>query len=116
MQSNIYGKKGEIIAVNYLKQKGYKILETNHKNKVGEIDIIAQDKDYLVFVEVNARLSRAFGDPLEIVDFRKQQKLTKVAQLYLILKHKTEAKCRFDVVSILGDENPKITHIENAFQ
>ena len=115
MQSNIYGKKSEIIAADFLKQKGYKILELNHKNKIGEIDIIAQDKDYLVFIEVKARLSRAFGDPLEAVDFKKQQKLIKVAQLYLILKHKIEAKCRFDVVSILGDENLEITHIENAF-
>ena len=115
MQSNIYGKKSEIIASQFLKEKGYKILETNHKNKVGEIDIIAQDKDYLVFVEVKARLSRAFGDPLEAVDFRKQQKIRKTAELYLIMKRKTNTNCRFDVISILGNENPEITHIENAF-
>lgn len=115
MQSNIYGKKSEIIASQFLKEKGYKILETNHKNKVGEIDIIAQDNDYLVFVEVKARMSCAFGDPLEAVDYRKQQKLRKTAELYLIMKRKTNFNCRFDVVSILGNENPEITHIENAF-
>ena len=115
MQSNIYGKKSEIIVGQFLKDKGYNIIELNHKNKVGEIDIIAQDKDYLVFVEVKARLSRAFGDPLEAVDYRKQQKIRQVAELYLIMKRKTNVNCRFDVVSILGDENPEITHIENAF-
>lgn len=115
MQSNIYGKKSEIIASQFLKNKGYKILEVNYKNKIGEIDIIAQDKDYLVFVEVKARLSRAFGDPLEAVNYQKQQKIRRIAELYLIIKRKTNVNCRFDVVSILGNENPEITHIENAF-
>ena len=115
MQSNIYGKKSEIIAADFLKQKGYKIIELNHKNKIGEIDVIAQDRDYLVFVEVKARLSRAFGDPLEAVNYKKQQKIRKVAELYLIKKRKTETSCRFDVISILGQEEYEISHIENAF-
>ena len=115
MQSNIYGKKSEIIAADFLKQKGYKIIELNYKNKIGEIDIIAQDKDYLIFVEVKARLSRSFGDPLEAVDLRKQQKIRKVAELYLIIKRKTNVNCRFDVISILGQEDYAISHIENAF-
>jgi len=115
MQSNIYGKKSEIIAANFLKKKGYKILEVNYKNKIGEIDIIAQDKDYLVFVEVKARISRAFGDSLEAVNYKKQQKIRKVAELYLVVKYKTNANCRFDVVAVLGDEDADITHIENAF-
>ena len=115
MQSNIYGKKSEIIAAEFLKQKGYKIIGVNHKNKIGEIDIIAQDKNYLVFVEVKARLSRAFGDPLEAVDYRKQQKIRRVAELYLLMKRKTNVNCRFDVISILGNENLEINHIENAF-
>ena len=115
MQSNIYGKKSEIIASQFLEKKGYKILEINHKNKVGEIDIIAQDKDYLVFVEVKARMTRSFGEPLEAVDYRKQQKIRQVAELYLIMKRKMNANCRFDVISILGNEKPEITHIQDAF-
>ena len=115
MQSNIYGKKSEIIISKFLKEKGYKILKTNYKNKIGEIDIIAQDKNYLVFVEVKARLSRAFGDPAEAVDVRKQLKIRKVAQLYLIKTGKTEYNCRFDVITLLGDENPQINHIIDAF-
>lgn len=75
MQSNIYGKKSEIVASNYLKKKGYKILEMNYKNKVGEIDFIAKDKNYIVFVEVKARMSRLFGYPLEAIDERKQFKI-----------------------------------------
>ncbi len=115
MQSNIYGKKSEIIASQFLKNKGYKILEMNYKNKIGEIDIIAQDVDYLVFVEVKARFSKLFGDPLEAVDYRKQQKIRRVAELYLLIKRKTNMNCRFDVVAILGDEDSDINHIENAF-
>ena len=115
MQRNIFGKKSEIIASQFLKKKGFKIIETNYKNKIGEIDIIAKDKDYLVFVEVKARISRAFGDPTEAVDYKKQQKIRNVAELYLIQNHKTEKSCRFDVVTILGDEQPIITHIIDAF-
>lgn len=115
MQSSTYGKKSEIIASNYLKEKGYTIIATNYKNKIGEIDIVAKDSNYLVFVEVKARLSRAFGDPAEAVDYRKQQKIRKVAQLYLLQKKCTEANCRFDVIAILGNENYEINHIIDAF-
>ena len=116
MQSNTYGKSGEIIASNFLKQKGYKIIATNYKNKIGEIDIIAKDKDTLVFVEVKTRLTRAFGDPFEAINYKKQQKIHKVATLYLI-QHKAFEKCdiRFDAVSIVGQEDYEISRIVNAF-
>lgn len=115
MQSNTYGKRSEIIASDYLKQKGYKILEINYKNKIGEIDIIAQDKDYIVFVEVKARLSQKYGHPLEAIDEIKQQKIHAVASLYMVKNHKYGSNCRFDAISILGLEDPEITHIVNAF-
>jgi len=115
MQKNTYGKAGEIIACNYLKEKNYKILATNYKNKIGEIDIIAKDGDYIVFVEVKARVSKAFGHPLEAVNEQKQFKIRQVAEMFLILKKLTTAHCRFDVISILGFENPEIEHVENAF-
>lgn len=115
MQKNIYGKRSEIIASDYLKKKGYKILETNYKNKVGEIDVIAQDGEYIVFVEVKARLSQKFGHPFEAINERKQQKIHAVASLYMV-KHGIYGKlCRFDAISILGLENPEITHIVDAF-
>lgn len=115
MQSNTFGKRSEIIATDYLKEKGYKILETNYKNKIGEIDIIAQDKDYIVFVEVKARMSQAFGHPFEAIDERKQYKIHQVASLYLVQKRKYGKPCRFDAISILGLENPEICHIIDAF-
>ena len=115
MQANTYGKRSEIIASNYLKDKGYKILETNYKNKVGEIDLIARDGDYVVFVEVKARLSQKFGHPFEAIDERKQQKIHAVASLYLVQKRKYGTPCRFDAISILGLETPEIRHIIDAF-
>ena len=115
MQKNTYGKRSEIIASDFLKQKGYKILELNYKNKIGEIDIIAQDGEYLVFVEVKARLSQSFGNPLEAIDYKKQQKIRSVASLYLMQKRKIDNLSRFDAVSIIGIENPQIDHIIDAF-
>lgn len=115
MQKNIYGKRSEIIAADYLKEKGYTIIEVNHKNKIGEIDIIAKDKDYIVFVEVKARLSMAFGHPFEAIDERKQQKIKAVASFYLMKNKKYGTKCRFDAISILGMDHPEIRHIIDAF-
>lgn len=115
MQSNTYGKRSEIIASDYLKKKGYKILEVNYKTKVGEIDVIAKDKDYLVFVEVKSRLSQKFGHPLDAIDEKKQQKIHAVASLYMVKHGKYGTNCRFDAISILGLENPEITHIIDAF-
>ena len=115
MQTNVYGKRSEIIASDYLKKKGYKILEVNYKNKIGEIDVIAKDGDYIVFVEVKSRLSGAFGHPFDAIDERKQQKIHAVASLYLVKNQKYGTNCRFDAISILGLENPEITHIIDAF-
>ena len=110
-----FGKKNEIIAKNYLIGKGYKILEMNYKNKIGEIDIIAKDDNYIVFVEVKGRFSRMFGDPAEAVNEEKQYKIRSVASIYLMQKRKTEANCRFDVIAVLGDGEPNIRHIIDAF-
>ena len=111
--NKVGGFKGEEIAVNFLKEKKFKILERNYSNKIGEIDIIAENKGVLVFVEVKARETLAFGRPAEAVDNRKQQKLRNVAQIYLMAKKKTECDCRFDVIEILGEK--VLQHIENAF-
>lgn len=115
MQKNTYGKRSEIIASDFLKKKGYKILETNYKNKIGEIDVIALDGDYIVFVEVKARLSQKFGHPFDAIDERKQQKIHAVASLYMVKNQKYGTNCRFDAISILGLEDPEITHIVDAF-
>ena len=106
------GNVGEAMAVNFLKDKGYKIVELNYANKIGEIDIIASDKGTLVFVEVKSRSSDKFGLGREAVDLHKQNKLRLVAQGYLKYKKLFDVSCRFDVIEIMGE---KITHIENAF-
>ena len=113
MQKNIFGKKGEIIAANYLKKQGYKILENNYKNK-NEF-IIAKDKNYLVFVEVKTRTSRMLGDPLEAIDEQKQFKIRQVATMYLMKTNQLETSIRFDAIAILGDNEDEICHIKDAF-
>lgn len=116
MQKNTYGTKGEIIATNYLKKQKYKILYTNYKNQIGEIDIIAKDKKYLVFIEVKTRYSKRFGDPMEAIDEEKKFKIRNVATMYL-MKNKLIDKVpiRFDAIAILGDEDHEIRHIKDAF-
>ena len=115
-QKNFYkkflGKVGEKKAVDFLKTKGYKILETNYKTHVGEIDIIAEDQGYTVFIEVKTRSGDEFGAPSEAVDRKKQEKYFKVATEYLMKKGKIDTPCRFDVVGI---ENGEINLIIDAF-
>ncbi len=109
------GSTGEDIAANYLKKKGYKILHRNYKTPLGEADIIVKDKDTIVFVEVKARSSGAFGQPFEAVDYRKQEKLKKIA-LYYLKHNRIESPVRFDVVSIISrDKNAEVNHIAEAF-
>ncbi len=106
------GNLGEKAAIEYLKKKKYKILETNYQNKVGEIDIVAKAKKVLVFVEVKSRTSDYFGLPSEAVGKRKQYKIRRVAQGY-ILKHRLfDSPVQFDVIEILDGQ---INHIENCF-
>lgn len=112
VQNKIKGDIGELSAVNFLEEKGYKIIQTNFKTKFGEIDIIAKDKDFLIFVEVKKRETLAFGRPIEAVDERKQFQIRRVAEFYLMIKKIPYADCRFDVIEIVGNQ---INHVENAF-
>lgn len=107
------GTSYEIKAEAYLMQNGYKILERNFRNRQGEIDIIAKDKEYICFIEVKYRTTNDFGNPLEAVDFRKQNQIRKVA-LYYLMKNKLSewTPCRFDVIAFEGE---KMTHVKNAF-
>lgn len=107
-----FGDIGEKIAQNYLKDCCYKILKTNYKNKIGEIDIIANDDDFLVFVEVKYRKNNFFGLPREAVNSEKQRKIRMVAMSYINKYKLFDKQCRFDVLEVLGDE---ITLIKNCF-
>jgi putative endonuclease len=110
------GKEGEQIAVAYLKKNGYRIFETNFRCPTGEIDIIAWEKDEIVFIEVKTRKSRQLGYPEQAVGIRKQTKLSQLALWYLQKKKLADAKARFDVVAItLLPEGNEIKLIKNAF-
>ncbi len=112
-----YGKESESVAVRYLKKNGYKILEQNYRNKLGEIDIIAKDKKTLVFVEVKAARTDSFGNPKWSVTPKKQRKISMVALYYLKATKQNKVKARFDVVAISSSQdNPRIELIKNAFE
>ncbi|MDH4222147.1 MAG: YraN family protein [candidate division Zixibacteria bacterium] len=110
------GKTGEEKAAEYLKRKGFEILFRNYRYGHKEIDIIARDKKYIVFVEVKAGKSKSFGPPQGWVDLRKQRKLAEVAK-YFLHRHKFPGyDFRFDVIAIEESSSKQsIEHIENAF-
>ena len=107
------GKNGEKFVAQYLESKGFKICRTNYHSRYGEIDIICENEKYIVFVEVKYRRTGQKGDPAEAVDYRKQKKISKVAEYYCWKKRKLNQPCRFDVICVLGQE---IRHIEHAFE
>ena len=110
------GRRGEEVAFRFLKKRGYRIIEKNYACKMGEMDLIAKEKDTLVFIEVKTRTSALFGPPQLAVNFSKQRQLSKVALNYLKEKHLEEVKARFDVVAILlGGKEEEIELIRNAF-
>ena len=112
-----FGQEGEAIAVRYLKKSGYKILEKNYRNKLGEIDIVAKDRDTLVFVEVKTRHSDQYGHPKWAVTPRKQRKISMVALYYIKENQQSNRKARFDVVTVLDRlEKPVVEIIKNAFE
>ncbi len=107
------GQAGEEAAARYLEQQGYIILERNFRLRLGEVDIIARDGEYLVFVEVKTRRTKKFGSPFEAVDVRKQQQIAKVAAAYV---QGQEIPVRFDVVAVyLNGQAVQVEVLKNAF-
>ncbi len=111
------GDRGEKIALDFLKQAGFRIIQTNYVCPIGEIDIIAADGDVLVFVEVKTRRSDVENDPEESVNWHKRRKLTQVARHFIAHKNAHNMTARFDVVAIVMPESgkPVITHFVEAF-
>lgn len=112
------GDRGEDMAVKRLKKMGYRIIERNFSVPgMGEIDIIAEEGEYIVFVEVRVRNNSAFGSGAETVDERKQRKIIKTALCYLKMRGALDFPARFDVVSVTGsfEKKPEIEVIKNAF-
>lgn len=119
----LLGPAGEKAAANYLKKLGYRILARGHRQRLGEIDLIALDGKWIVFVEVKTWASNQGGDPSQAVDTRKQEKLTRAALIYLKRRGLLDQPARFDVVSIVWPSptskiksTPTIRHFKNAFE
>jgi putative endonuclease len=116
MEKKELGKKGEEVALRFLKKRGYRIIEKNYVCKMGEMDIIAREKDTLAFIEVKTRTTTEFGPPQLAVNASKQRQLSKVALNYLKEKQLEDVKARFDVVAILlGQKREEIDLIRDAF-
>lgn len=113
--NKIFGQQGEDTACRYLRKKGYKIIKRNFRySRVAEIDIIAKDKDCLVFIEVKSRTTQNFGHPFEAVNRRKLEHIFKACLAYLQTTEEEFKKYRIDIISVLGDENPKIEHLKDV--
>lgn len=113
MNKRSLGSAWEEKVCTFLKREGCEILEKNYRSKRGEIDLVVRDGRYLVFVEVKYRKNSAAGYPEEAVDYRKQLKISRTAQDYLLKNRLPETTpCRFDVVAVCGGQ---IRHIKHAF-
>jgi putative endonuclease len=112
------GIEGEALAAEFLRRAGLRILERRFRTRLGEIDLIAEEGSVLVFVEVKTRRGTGFGRPAEAVDRRKQQRLARVATLFLQRRGWLERSCRFDVVEILSgsDGHHRVEHLVDAFR
>jgi putative endonuclease len=110
------GTRGEDAAVELLRAGGYRIVARNHRCPRGEIDVIAEKGELLVFVEVRTRATSAFGGPEETVGARKQRRVIAAARDYLAQRRGRAKAARFDVIAVVeGPQGPALTHFENAF-
>ena len=119
-RNNIAGAWGEAQAAQFLRKKHYKIVAAGYRCRFGEIDLIVQDRKFLVFVEVKLRKNAKFAQALEYVDKRKQDKIRTTASMYLS-QNPTGLQPRFDVIEIYAPDgpdtvHPEISHMEDAFQ
>ena len=119
-RSNLLGSWGEALAAEYLRGKHYKIVAAHYYSRFGEIDIIAQNREYLVFAEVKLRKNARFARAREYVNRGKQDRIRMTASIYLS-EYPTALQPRFDVIEIYAPEgmetaHPEICHMEDAFQ
>ncbi len=111
------GTAGEEMALSYLLEQGYRLLEKNYRCRFGEIDLIVEDGNTVVFIEVKTRSSYLFGLPQEAVGWSKRAKIRRLAQNFLLSRGLEEKPIRFDVIAVLclktGDFN--IEHLKGVF-
>ena len=115
----LLGRWGESLVADHLRKKGFEVVAAGWRCRFGEIDLIARNRTYLVFVEVKLRKSASFAQAREFVDRRKQEKLITSAQFYL-LQHPTRLQPRFDVAEVYAPQGmdtkcPEIIYLEDAF-
>ncbi|MBT8196383.1 MAG: YraN family protein [Bacteroidia bacterium] len=114
-EHNKLGIKGEKLALQFLLENNYKVLEQNWRYKRAEVDIIAKKDNWIIIVEVKTRSTELFAEPGDSITNNKMKMLTNAAQAY-ILEHDLENEVRFDVIYIISSgSSTKINHIENAF-
>jgi putative endonuclease len=111
------GQEGEELACRELERRGYRILARRYRTRFGEIDIVCEQDQKIVFVEVKARATRAYGDASEQVTFQKQRRIAAMALDYLAYSGRLDDECRFDVVAIdeFGSPRMQVRVIEDAF-
>ena len=110
------GKLGEDLACGELGRRGYEVLARRYRTRAGEIDIVARDGDTIVFVEVKARKTGAYGGAAAAVVFRKQHRIAHMASDYLCRNRLHNRPCRFDVVAIdFNDGHPRVAVYTHAF-
>ena len=113
--TSIIGQSAEKYTLNYLKNKGLKLIAKNYRSRNAEIDLIMQDREYIVFIEVRFREKNIYGKAFASVNYRKQKKIIEGAKFFLLQNpEKQHMPCRFDVVGI-EKNNKNIDWIKNAF-
>lgn len=119
-QRHEIGKIGEDVAVQYLEEKGFEIIERNFECKQGEIDIIAKNnrEKEIVFIEVKTRTNKNYGEPIEALTYYKQKHIIKSIEYYLYIKELEKAFIRIDVIEVYhkGENRYHVHHIKNAFE
>ena len=120
MPSDLLGRWGESFAAEYLRKNHYTVVAANYRCRFGEIDLIAENRNYLVFVEVKLRKNAHFAEAMEFVDRRKQERLRQTAAVYLS-QYETQKQPRCDVIEIYAPEGtetrrPQVRHWEDAFE
>ena len=113
---NDFGKEAELLALNYLENKGYKILEQNYRYLKSEIDLIAEFEDQIIIIEVKARSSDVFIEPQQAVN-RKKIKQILIGTTYYLEQLSQNKEVRFDIISVLksAENSVQINHIKDAF-
>ena len=120
MATDLLGRWGESVAAEFLQKKRYTLVAANYRCRLGEIDLIAENRKYIVFVEVKLRKSAAFAQAREFVDYKKQERLKQTSLLYLSQHEENTKQPRFDVIEVYAPEgmqtkHPEIFHLEDAF-